>query len=280
LKNINKTAYPASGASSGVYLRYTVDPFSGAGIYVEGNAAVQLSTSGATAQVYTIKQGSTTTTVTIDNTLNTTTATSGGTTLNIAGVRQQLDPSTGAVTRDATMLFVDGNITSLSGPGEGLPAIRNNTALTITAADNVTVTQNQIPGTPADTLIPGNDMSQVLGIYTGSGDIQLKNGQSDGNLQIDASLATISNGGSGGLVNVGNQHPDHRRRANSEPDQRHRLQDAKRLFRPALRPERICAALVSVHHSNGQRIQLGDPDHHDPAHQVVQPHNLLTSFPT
>jgi len=45
----------------------------------------------------------------------------------------------------------------------------------------------------------------VLGIYTGSGDIQLKNGQSDGNLQIDASLATIANGGSGGLVNIGNQ---------------------------------------------------------------------------
>jgi len=45
----------------------------------------------------------------------------------------------------------------------------------------------------------------VLGIYTGSGDIQLKNSQSDGNLQIDASLATIVNGGSGGLVNVGNQ---------------------------------------------------------------------------
>jgi hypothetical protein len=38
------------------------------------------------------------------------------------------------------MLFVDGNITSLSGPGEGIPAIQNNTALTITAADNVAVT--------------------------------------------------------------------------------------------------------------------------------------------
>lgn len=224
LKNINRTAYPSTGASSGVYLPYTVNPstgvatFSGGGIYVEGNASVQLSTSGTSGQVYTIKQGSTTTTITIDNTLNTTTITSGGTTLNILGVPQQLDPSTGGVVRDATMLFVDGNITSLSGPGEGVPAIQNNTALTITAADNVTITgdilyktepvtttQNQIPGTPADTLIPGNDLGQVLGIYTGSGDIQLKNGQSDGNLEIDASLATISNGGSGGLVNIGNQ---------------------------------------------------------------------------
>jgi len=33
----------------------------------------------------------------------------------------------------------------------------------------------------------------------------LKNGQSNGNLEIDASLATISNNGTGGLINVGNQ---------------------------------------------------------------------------
>ena len=101
---------------------------------------MQLSTSCATGQVYTIKQGNVTTTITIDNTLNTTTVVSGGTTLNIVGVPTQLDPSTGAATRDATMLYVDGNITSLSGPGEGVPAIQNNTALTITAANNVTIT--------------------------------------------------------------------------------------------------------------------------------------------
>jgi hypothetical protein len=69
----------------------------------------------------------------------------------------------------------------------------------------VTTTQNQIPGAPADTLIPGNDNGQVLGIFTGTGDIQLKNGQVNGNLEIDGSLATISNNGSGGLVNIGNQ---------------------------------------------------------------------------
>src|ERR1051325_4256001 len=114
-------------------------------------------------------------------------------------------------TISTTMLYVDGSITSLSGPGQGQPAISDATALTITAANNVTVTgdilyktepitqtQNQIPGTPADTLIPGNDHGQVLGIFTASGDIQLKNGQSNNNLEIDASIATISTGGSGG----------------------------------------------------------------------------------
>jgi hypothetical protein len=33
----------------------------------------------------------------------------------------------------------------------------------------------------------------------------LKNGQSNGNLEIDASLAAISNNGTGGLINVGSQ---------------------------------------------------------------------------
>ena len=147
------------------------------------------------AQVYTIKQGGTTTTITIDNTLNTTTVVAGGTTLNI----------------------VDGDITSLSGPGQGVAAIQDNTALTITAAKDVTVTgdilyktspvtttQNQIPGAPADTLIPGNDHGQVLGIFTAKSDVQMDNKQSNGNLEIDASIAMISQGGTGGWINIGN----------------------------------------------------------------------------
>lgn len=114
--------------------------------------------------------------------------------------------------------YVNGNITSLSGPGQGQPAIADSTALTITAANNVTITgdilyntepvtqtQNQVPGTPADTLIPNSNHGQVLGVFTATGDIQLNNKQSNGNLEIDASLATISSGGTGGLVNTGNQ---------------------------------------------------------------------------
>ena len=222
VKNIGKSPYPTTGASSGVYLPYSVNAstgvstFTGGGIYVKGDATVTLSTSGAAGQTYTIKQGGTTTTVTVNDTLNTTTVVSGGTTLNIVGVPTQKDPSTGSVIRDATMLYVDGNITGLSGPGQGVAAVQDGTALTITAASNVTVTgdilynkepvtltQNQIAGAPADTLIPGNDSGQVLGIFTGTGDIQLNNTQSNGNLEIDASIATISSGGSGGLVNTG-----------------------------------------------------------------------------
>lgn len=224
LKNVNRSPYPISGALSGVYLPYTVDSltgaatFTGGGIYVKGDASVTLSTSGATGQVYKIVQAGVTTTITIDTVSNTTTMTSGATTVNIAGVPLQRDPTSGVVQRDATMLYVDGNITALSGPAQGVPAISDATALTITAASNVTITgdllythepvtqtQNQVPGTPADTLIPGNDHGQVLGIFTNKGDIQMNNLQSNKNLEIDASVATISNGGTGGLVNTGAQ---------------------------------------------------------------------------
>ena len=106
---------------------------------------------------------------------------------------------------------MDGNITKLAGPGQGKPAINDGTALTITAADNVTITGDILyksepvtgtpgaslppgmpPGTPIDTLIPANDTGQALGIFTAKGDIQLANTQSNGNLEIDASpLATL-----------------------------------------------------------------------------------------
>jgi len=227
MKNISGTAYPSTGTTSGVYLPYSIasgtPTFTGGGIYIEGNASVTLSTSGTTGEVYTITQGSTTTTITVNNSTNTTTVVSGSTTLNITGVPELKDPGTGANLQPATMLYVDGNITALKGPGQGVAAIQDGTALTVTAAGNVTITgdilyktppvsltANQVPGTPADTLIPGNDKGQVLGIFTAKGDIQLANAQSNGNLEIDASLATLcdpSGGtctGTGGLTNTGN----------------------------------------------------------------------------
>ena len=39
-----------------------------------------------------------------------------------------------------TMLYVNGSITGLSGPGQGQPAIQDGSAVTVTAASNVTIT--------------------------------------------------------------------------------------------------------------------------------------------
>jgi hypothetical protein len=225
VKNISGTPYPTGGTSSGVYLPYSASSsscpsglsapcFTGGGIYVQGNAGVVLTAStdsaGNPTEVYTITQGATTTKVTVDNTTNTTTMTSGGTNTVINGVPQE-DPGTSSET-DGTMLYVNGTITSLTGPSSGA-AIANGTALTVTAASDVDITGNityqQEPvtltatgSTPADTLIPANNQGQMLGIFTANGNVNLDL-KNSGNLEVDASIAEISQGGSGGLVNTG-----------------------------------------------------------------------------
>ena len=229
LKNAAGIAYPTGGASSGVYVPYSVSgspavkTFTGGGIFVEGNANITLSPgSNGTAQIYTIVQGSVTTTVTIDpaagsagTTTISTNSGSGAGTQVINGVPQQYS-SAGVSTGDATMLFVDGAITSLSGPGQGQAAIQNGTALTVVASgsNNITITGDILykeepvtmtgSVTTIDQLIPANNTGQVLGIFTSAGNVQLQNSQSNGNLEIDASIATISQTGSGGIVNTGN----------------------------------------------------------------------------
>jgi len=225
LKTIAGTAYPSSGTpSSGVYIPYTsisgTNTVTGGGIYVENNATIQLSigtdstSSHNPTQIFTITQGSTTTTVTTNIAANSTTVKSGSTTLTLAGVPSNLNGST---PQPGTLIYVDGSVTALSGPGQGSPAIQDGAGITITAKNDITITgdilyksepvtqtQNQIPNTPADTLIPGNDHGQALGLFTASGNVYLNNQQSNGNLEIDASIATISSGGSGGLVNNSN----------------------------------------------------------------------------
>jgi Tfp pilus assembly protein PilX len=224
VRDVKGNAYPSGGASSGVFLPYSVQngtpTFNGGGIYIEGNAGVVLSTGtgagGSLQQIYTITQGGVITVVKVDKGNNQTIMTSGGNTQTISGIPNMIDP----VTNDpspATMVYDNGSITSLSGPGQGLPAIQDGSAVTITAANNVaitgdiryktppvTLTADPVTGMPADSLITGNDKGQALGIFTATGDIQLNNKQSNGNLEIDASLATISDNGTGGLTNVGN----------------------------------------------------------------------------
>ena len=229
LKNAAGTAYPPGGAASGVYVPYTVTgspavkTFTGGGIFVQGDATVKLApaTGSNTAQVYTIVNNGVTSTITIDpaaGSAGTTTITTNGVgTEVINGVPQQMS-SSGLATGDATMLFVNGNITSLSGPGQGQAAIQNGTALSIVSSgnNNITVTGDilyktepvTMTGTPTSTppidqLIPANNTGQVLGLFTAGGNVYLNNSQSNGNLEIDASIATISATGSGAIVNNG-----------------------------------------------------------------------------
>ena len=221
LKNISGSNYVSGTTSSGVYLPYTTsagpcpctNTFNGGGIYVEGNAAVTVTASGTYGSGVHDCSGWDDDHRHHRHQANTTVIHSGATTTNITGV-PVLKNSSGTFVQDATELYVDGNITGLTGGGQGVGTIQNNTALDIVANGDVTITGDilyksepvtltQSGSTPADTLIPANNYGQSLGIFTANGNINLNNSQSNGNLEIDASIATISNGGSGGLVNTG-----------------------------------------------------------------------------
>jgi len=268
LQTASGTAYPTSGASSGLYIPYTtsgsVNTFDGGGFYVAGNASIALSTSGTSAQVFAISQtsGSTTTTTTITTdplatpptswncptgtTGTTTVATKVGsgstTTVNFCAVptNQSVTPS-----QPGTIIYVNGSIASscsyggctggLSGPGQGVAGIQNYNAISIAANGNidiegdliyatepVTTTQNQIVsgtspaccnGDPVDTLIPGHNNGQVLGIFTANGNINLNSNYSNNNLEVDAAMVaaqagqsygfTTNEGGINTMTNVG-----------------------------------------------------------------------------
>ena len=229
LQDVNHNAWPTSGAqpSTGVYLPYssttsggvTTNTFTGGGIMVQGNAAqitLTASTSGSGAsqhnlQVIAIKQGGTTTTVTLDLTGNTTSITNGTTTTNIQGLPMNLGATSPS---EACMVYVNGNISSntgsssptgLTGPPSGA-AIQNGSAVTITATGTIDITGNltyarePVTLNAADTLVTSPSVpTNVLGIFTPGGNVELKPPSDVSSMEIDAAIATISNGGSGGI---------------------------------------------------------------------------------
>jgi len=198
-------SYTAS-TTSGVFV--PVDPASGSpgtikggGIWVEGTAdSVTLSYSGSTSQVYTIKQGATTTTVTITpgSTPGTgTTVVKKGTNPSVTynGVPTQTDPSTGSVA-NGVVLYVDGNITSLSG------TVQDNTGVNITAANDITITSNLVyktavvdsNGNPTSAASAGT-ATQTLGLYTAGGSVYLNPSGNNANIEVDASILTTKDNG-------------------------------------------------------------------------------------
>jgi len=233
MAKVNGTAYSASSPSNGVYLPYQslsgTNTVTGGGIMIQGDAAVTLSTGNATGeaantqQIITVVQSGTTTTITIDPQTNTTKVVSGANTLVLAGVPTNCStmaspPATCtaglAGSSSATMVYDSGNITALSGPSSGA-AVANASAMTVTAASDMTITGDlkyvaepvtltATSGTPIDSLVSANNTGQVLGLFTATGQIIMNYPDNNGNHEINASVAAISAGGSGGLENTGN----------------------------------------------------------------------------
>lgn len=226
LKNASGTSYPATGSlpSSGVFMPYTVVGSTktlntnAGGIYVQGSASqIVLSTatvSGHTEQLIQITQGTggsaVTTTVTLDLTGGTTriTDSAGNDTGYMAGLPQNLNTSPAT---EACLIYVNGNITSstssstptgLSGPSSGA-AIANGSGVDIVSTGTVDVTGNLTYATEPVTLTTADTPvspapTNVLGIFTTGGNIELKPPSNVSTMEIDASMATITSGGSGG----------------------------------------------------------------------------------
>lgn len=204
-----------SGAANCPVRAGTSGCITGGGIYVQGNATLTLQASSTNLQVFTIVNNGQTTTVTVDVVGGTTSFKTGASpTVVLDGTPSNLNvnPPT-----EAAMVYVNGSITSLAGAGTS--SIQNNSAVTVTAngdmtvtgsityaTEPVTTTQNQIPGTPADTLItlPATASTQVLGLFTATGNVNLAVPTNNQNLEIDASIAAIGPSATGGIVNNGN----------------------------------------------------------------------------
>ena len=235
LTNAAGTSWPSSGAtpSTGVYMPYnssthTLDQNSSpgvgvanaGGIYVQGNVdqlTLAASTSGSGAsthklQVITIKQGSTTTTVTLDLTGGTTTISDNQShnTGPLTGLPQNMNAS--PVT-EACLVYVTGNISSntssstptgLSGPSSGA-AIQDGSAVTVVSGGTIDITGDlkystePVSLTTADTPVSPAP-TNVLGIYTSGGNVELKPPTAVASMEIDASLAEMSSGASYGMT--------------------------------------------------------------------------------
>jgi len=226
LQTITGTDYNSSSPANGVYIPWYNGPSgptfgcqppappttstctgAGGGFYVQGSASVKLSattTSGHNTETYAITQGGTTTTIVVDNTAGTTTVTQGsGSPVTLSGVPSQVgaaanvDPDGSTV--NPTMLYVNGNITGLTGPtdshGNALPAIQNDVGVTVVSSQSVTISGDlqyqsaSMPVNGSDVLNTSSNAG-VLGIYT-TGNINLKP-DSSGNLTVNASLAALS----------------------------------------------------------------------------------------
>lgn len=211
LKNISGTSYPTGGASSGVYIPYCTggagctspNTVLGGGFYIEGSANIQLSLgtdgSGNPTQTYAITQGSTTTTITLNNSANSgvgsTKIVSGSTTLTLTGIPHNLRGTTSV---EGAVLYVNGTVSNLGGTGQGVASIQDHYGTTVTANGSINVTGDLIykhePVTlnTTDALVAGNDYDQVMGLFTANGDIIFKPSYSNHNLEIDASMAALN----------------------------------------------------------------------------------------
>lgn len=174
-----------SFSSNGIYVPTTGGNVS-RGIYVKGNATVTMSVNGADKAVYTIVQGSSTRVITVDPVGNTTAIfnPSNNTTSTYNGVPDGNDDA-------GTIIFVDGDITALSG------TVQRNTQLTIASHNDINITNHILysdytagSGTPGDVAyVPptASGAANLLGLVSWNGDVVIDNTAPD-NINIHGTV--------------------------------------------------------------------------------------------
>ena len=169
---INTALGLGSGSSaplSGVYVPHAGSSVNG-GIYVQGTVDRMTNSIDAYGnQVYTVKQGSSTTTITVNQTSNTTRIVAGATTTDYTGVPRGVS-------------YVNGSVSDLRGPdrvsGSPPPAIAQNTQMLLAATGDVVIQR--------DITYEGYPNSQnVFGIFSSAGSVRVGSGAPDG-MNLDA----------------------------------------------------------------------------------------------
>jgi hypothetical protein len=183
-------------ANNGIYLPTQGSSLTG-GIYVKGDSTVALSVNGQNKAVYTITQGSATRVITVDHVGEQTTVT---------------DPSTGSSTTYTgkpdgaddvgTLIFVDGNITSLAG------TVQPDTELTVASHSDIVITNNvrytnytAATGTPGQSgyVPPSADgYTNLLGLVSWGGDVRVgtaapNNVQIHGTIMAENGIFAVDN---------------------------------------------------------------------------------------
>lgn len=141
------------------------------GIYVSGDATVQMGVDGSDNATYTITQGSTTKTVTVNRSANQTTVqTAGGGSVTYNGKPDGVDDL-------GTIIYVNGNITGFNG------TTQKDTEVTVSSEFDIVVTDhlryadyNAGFGTPGDvSYVPPNatDKTNLLGVVAWGGNIRV-----------------------------------------------------------------------------------------------------------
>jgi hypothetical protein len=198
----------------GVYLPSDGESFTGSGLYIVGTVDdIVLSADAAgNRQRIEVRQGKQRTVIVFDSDTGTTTIDAGNGVRTLRGIPLDRTISTRGG-RPAASIFVDGDVTSLRGPGRDLggqsvAAIDTDFAVTVTAqgratgdsrrpssGGNITITGDLTYETPVTdgAGLPINERaSNVLGIYASGGTIEIPmDGRAPDNLTVHASLASF-----------------------------------------------------------------------------------------